>query len=244
MTRPQVVGLSVHALPDETTLVVAPGGEQLLVRAAAADIVSLLRRCDGNVSGEQLAASTPNAAATQTLIDALTQAGCLTRAEAIPDAADWARFAGPPSTPGRPATASVVLLSDHALTQTILRCAGRGGLRAPDRVDVAALGDHLAACRVDLVLCALAAPDHDRLLAINDICTAARVPWASFHLDHGTGWLGPLIIPGATADYHDLLERRRCLADDPESGPRTAPRRCGPAPTCRQPANWTGCSRP
>ena len=46
----------------------------------------------------------------------------------------------------------------------------------------------------------------------------------AFCLDHGTGWLGPLVIPGRTANYQDLVDRRRCLADDPELWPaQTAP---------------------
>ncbi len=37
--------------------------------------------------------------------------------------------------------------------------------------------------------------------------------WVPFHLDQGSGWLGPLIVPKTTATYHDLLVRRCAVAE-------------------------------
>jgi ribosomal protein S12 methylthiotransferase accessory factor len=38
----------------------------------------------------------------------------------------------------------------------------------------------------------------------------------SLHLDQGIGRLGPAIQPGATANYRDVLRRRRAAAEDPD----------------------------
>ena len=58
--------------------------------------------------------------------------------------------------------------------------------------------------------------DVSRLKWLNNLCNKFGLSWVQFHLDQGVGWLGPIVIPGATADYHDLLVRRLTVADQPE----------------------------
>lgn len=54
------------------------------------------------------------------------------------------------------------------------------------------------------------------LLEINDLCQYAGVRWLAFHIEMTKAWLGPAILPGQSATYHDLLARRLCTMDDSE----------------------------
>jgi hypothetical protein len=76
-----LAGLEVRPFSDETTLVVTPRGEHLLVAAPAPRLVALLERCDGTSSFGHVAATSAEPTATLRLLHALVDAGCLTTME-------------------------------------------------------------------------------------------------------------------------------------------------------------------
>jgi len=60
---------------------VTPSGDQLLVAAPAERLVSILERCDGTSSFDELAAASAQPSVTLRLLGGLLAAGCLTTME-------------------------------------------------------------------------------------------------------------------------------------------------------------------
>jgi len=219
-----VVGVSVWGLVDGTSLLVGPGGEEFRVGAPAQEVAGLLARCDGSAGVAELAADSEEPEGVRGLLEALLDAGCLTTDPPVEGARWWARFPDAAATPDRVGAAELVVVGDAPVADPLAAALAAAGTAAAERTAGEGLAGRLAAGPAALVVCALAAADHGRLLAVQDACAAAGVAWAAFVVDRGSGWLGPLVVPGRTADYRDLIDRRRCLVDDPELWPaHTAP---------------------
>jgi hypothetical protein len=73
--------LEVRPFSHETTLLVTPSGEHVLVSAPAQRLIALLERCDGTSSFGHVAAASAEPTATLRLLHALVDAGCLTTME-------------------------------------------------------------------------------------------------------------------------------------------------------------------
>lgn len=54
--------------------------------------------------------------------------------------------------------------------------------------------------------------DPERLADFDQRFIASGTPWLPVYLADGSAWIGPLITPGRTADYRDLLARRQAAA--------------------------------
>jgi ribosomal protein S12 methylthiotransferase accessory factor len=188
-------------LSDSTTVLRAPNGRLYEVECPATQLETLLRAFDGQRTTSQAIemASTDRREQFAQLVEVLTVAGCL----------------GP-----RPRQRSSVPRRGLVLTGTdrLRRLIVERGLHRPfahcREVELGDLESVVAERAPDLVVVALDHFDHDVLLGLNDLCAEAGPCWASFHLDGGRGWLGPLVVPGATADYRDLLNRRRAAAEN------------------------------
>jgi hypothetical protein len=76
-----VAGLELRPFTRETTLVVTPSGDRLLVAAPVRGLEALLERCDGSRSLDRVAAASPDPATALRLLRALADAGCLTTTE-------------------------------------------------------------------------------------------------------------------------------------------------------------------
>lgn len=59
--------------------------------------------------------------------------------------------------------------------------------------------------------------DDASLIALDRLCSDARVGWVPLTLRCSRIWLGPFVTPGHGAGYEDLVARRLAAADDPES---------------------------
>lgn len=89
-------------------------------------------------------------------------------------------------------------------------------LKGATHVDVAFLEEHLS--EYSGVCCVIVLTYEMNValfMQIDTVCERMNVPWVSFHVEQSTGWLGPMIIPGQTANYHDLIVRRLSAFDDP-----------------------------
>ena len=51
---------------------------------------------------------------------------------------------------------------------------------------------------------------------LDELCDTNQTCWVQFHLDQAMGWLGPLVVPSQTANYHDLLVRRLTMFETPD----------------------------
>ncbi|GAA1017390.1 hypothetical protein Aple_032930 [Acrocarpospora pleiomorpha] len=192
---PRVVSVELRSLGDEATLVTTPSGAVFEIAAPLPAIRELLDRCDGSRSYDDLARQTPDPQAYGELLAHLRETGCLGDDE------------GGATTGVRLLAVGDAALVELAAAHAALTVATPGDLdaalagSAPGTVAVVALRD-----RLDVAF----------LEWLNDLCAAAGVRWAQFHLDQGRGWAGPAVDPGSTPDYRDLLGRRITAAEQPE----------------------------
>lgn len=107
-------------------------------------------------------------------------------------------------------THDILLIVDTAFADAARRAA------SPDQ-QVHQLPSHvddvtrLAAGSADKILLVLRDRfDPALFTTIDDARAVADAPWLPVHLDHARAWVGPLIQPGVTASYRDLLARRWC----------------------------------
>ncbi|HEY4027400.1 MAG TPA: hypothetical protein VGO86_13300 [Candidatus Dormibacteraeota bacterium] len=76
-----MTGHEFRRFTDGTTLLVTPGGQELLVAAPVAHLVSILARCDGSSSLAEIAASSAEPMIMLGLLRGLLDAGCLSMVE-------------------------------------------------------------------------------------------------------------------------------------------------------------------
>lgn len=100
---------------------------------------------------------------------------------------------------------------------------------APDLEDLAR-----AATRDTVLIAAFDHPAYAELTRIDDLCTELGLRWLPLRRERGRAVLGPAVVPGTTADFADVRDRRLSAARDPRiveaiatapqtNGPRTRP---------------------
>jgi len=196
MSRPRLNHLETRPLKEGQSLVYTPSGA-FEIAAPPTELAAVLAHCDGNRDMEAILASTANPEGYREVIGALAAE---TRTE--------------PETP-RFRVEKLWFLGDEGLIQKGLNYWGP----AASSTDLDGLERALAAGETDGLLVVVVNSIFDRavLTAVNDLCAKAGVRWTQFHFDRGKGWLGPLVIPGETADYRDLIGRRLCTGDHIEA---------------------------
>ena len=211
------VGVSVWGLPDGTSVVESVFGEQFRIGASGEEVGALLARCDGTATIAGIASESDDPETVRDLLQALVDYGCLSTSVSC-GSRWWSRFKDHVPVPERISGARVVLVGDAAVAVVLRESLVAAGVAATC-VSEDELGVCLGEGGPDLVVSVLAAADHARLLAVHDACIGRGVGWSALVVDRGSGWLGPLVVPGRTADYRDLIDRRKCLVDDPDLWP-------------------------
>jgi ribosomal protein S12 methylthiotransferase accessory factor len=206
---PHVVGLTVHPAPGGAAVVATPRGDVLEIGWPAAEVAALVAACDGATAAPDVVARWADQDAAGEVLAALVDHGCLSYRPPVVGAAHWSRWEAPPATPDRPAGARVLAGGDGELVAALAGVMARSGLPGPETGAGAHAGD------ADLLVTATSSFEVDVLGAAAAAAATAGVPWVGFHLERGTGWLGPLVIPGRTAEFADFLDRRRSTAADP-----------------------------
>ncbi|MBL7499671.1 YcaO-like family protein [Frankia sp. CNm7] len=217
--RPARVRADVHPLAEGHSLVVTPRGELFRVATPPNRLEAFLAALDGTRTVEEALAAADAGAELAEIPGVLLAEGCLAT-EPGPRAADWSRFApaGQPSDKPPP-IARLLLTGDAALVDALsplldpaLPAATHLGVPAEPAELLARITDPAAT----LVVVARTQLDASWLLAWDQAAQDAGVRWTQFHLDAGQAYFGPAILPGRTANYHDLLARRRCAIDEEE----------------------------
>lgn len=220
--RPELNHLELRPMSEQQTLIYN-GKSAFEVAAPLSRLLPILNRCDGAIGLEEICRGDPNPAEMRSVIETL-----------------WQEELEQSSRPLFPME-HLVLLGDQSLLDLALPLASP--LAAVTSVNSREeLADALARqTTVNPVVVILGTYlDTEFLTTVNQLCAEAEVPWAQFHLDLGKGWLGPLVIPGRTADYVDLIGRRKCAGDHIEAalldppisvanGAPSAPRVPGPS---------------
>lgn len=232
--RLRLVRAELHPFPGGGTLVIAPGGRMFHVAAPPEAVQKVLLRLNGGESVESVLRDTDRPDGFREVLETLHAAGCLTTLPARPHDADWVRFGLEGVDPARVERTTLLLTGDTRLialvrgagltnrfgaVQEVCRetlaseLAGRPAVGRQQAGAPSGSGEHSAGLHV-VVAVLLQYLDQDFLLQVDRLCEQHGLPWTQFHLENGRGWLGPAILPGRTASYHDLLVRRLCNADD------------------------------
>ncbi len=210
---PYLIDINLRRLGDDATLVTTPSGNLFEIAAKPEEVGSWLQLCDGRHNCETILAAAGEGFAE--VLEALLEDGCLVAREPEADMRPWLRFSGD-LKPNRLAQTVLHLMVDETLTDKVRRLQpeARFTERRRYRCDERARLFAQAQGADNLVVVILNELDSPLLLTIDEWAREHKVTWASFHLESGTGFLGPLVVPGHTADYQDLHERRLCCADN------------------------------
>ncbi len=205
--HPRVVHLELRPLDATRTLVRSPDGSLHEVALPTATLSDLLAQCDGSRPTTALQSSESPPEATRNILTALAETGGLV----------W----GKAPTPAH-ASAHLLVYYDDPLFEPAIALLQHHFERVAVMTDTQWLQQQPDSSATMPILFSRG-PNPSLHLAVNDYCRRHDLRWASFHLDNGCAWLGPLVVPGRTADYRDLLDRRRCSGDAVEAAQLEAP---------------------
>ncbi|MDJ0840714.1 MAG: YcaO-like family protein [Acidobacteriota bacterium] len=190
--------VDLRPLGESKTLLLTPGGDAYEVESDPETIGSLLARCNGTRTLEEISAGMEDPKGMREILDVLCAEGCLSeQAEDESILKQW----------------NLVLTGDADMAARALRfCGAWGSVLHHDDMDL----DTPAHPERTVVLHLSPYIDGYRLVDLGRQCAEAGCRWTQFHVDMGKGYLGPFVVPGRTSDYEDLVGRRRCSGDDVE----------------------------
>ncbi|CAM2005482.1 YcaO-like family protein [Acanthopleuribacter pedis] len=210
--HPYLIDINLRPLGDAATLVTTPAGTMFEIAAKPEEVGGWLRLCDGHHSLETILAAAGQDFAE--VLEALLEDGCMAAEKPAGDLRPWLRFGGE-LDPTRLTKTRLHVLADDALLPHLANWQPYRRFVDHQLYNLSDLADMREQTNADdLVVVLLADLDSQRLLEIDAWARDNQITWASFHLEAGTGWLGPLVVPGQTGDYQDLHERRLCCADN------------------------------
>jgi ribosomal protein S12 methylthiotransferase accessory factor len=210
--KPYLVHLDLRPLGESETLITTPGGTLFEVAAETTQVARWLELCNGENDLAAIEAKTGKGFLE--IVEALIEDGCVLRGKPAVADATWAHFDGE-LKPESLQHLNVYVFASERLATAIVQSRLLTRLPRAVRHDLDAWSEIRESLDAEsVVLLLMDQFDSEPLLEVDDWCRENDITWASFHLDRGKGWLGPLIIPGATADYKDLLDRRLCCADN------------------------------
>ncbi len=213
--RPKLIHVELRPLGEEGALAIAPSGDMFEVACTPRSLGDLLKKCDGARSVDEIVDASADPKGFREVIEALLEAGALSNGQADPGEQPPLGFERLTDQPGRLAETRVALLADHCLEEIIKRHGLSSSFAACHSLDRESLLAQIPGMdpERDIVVVARDFFDRELLTAVDAVCREDNISWASFHLDRGKGWLGPVIVPGQTADYQDLIDRRMCCSD-------------------------------
>lgn len=211
---PRLGRIEIRPLPDGHTLLVTPTRRIFRVQASAASVAEILRRCDGQLTLDEVANTTSDPPAWEKVLRTLQEERALRADSMSDDGQDWVRF-DYARWPERLETTTVLAFGDCSLLKVLLRSVVPAALRLQVTSRERAIASTRRRNPHDLVLLSVRDRfDYEDLISLNDLGDQTGVRWSQFHVEQGRGWIGPAVIPGKTPDYRDLLGRRLAAAED------------------------------
>ena len=205
----------IHAVDDNLSLIVTPQARRLMVPLAADELRRWLVRCDGHASLESLVEGAP--AVVRALFERLQHEGCLAPLAGALDPV-WLR--APSSNAAldvaRLRATSIVVIGTGALAQALAYVLAAGHYRAVRYATLESVcaGEAASDSAHDMVVAAFDHPAADDLQALDRHCEQAGLRWLPLRWQDGRLFAGPVIAPGAGANFADLLRRRRAAERD------------------------------
>lgn len=214
-THPRYIYAELRPFGESGTLALTPDGEMFQVDLPPNALHDLLSKCDGTQSLATIAATMEDPDFFLEILTLFAETPAFSTRPPHPNEAAWARFMDATVEPERLKTTNVLMIGDEPLVTAIQALGLLQGFGQVVVTTLAELPTHLDATIADntILLLFLERLNKTRLLEVDALCEQAQVRWASFHIEQGMGWLGPAIVPGRTANYHDLLVRRLSVAE-------------------------------
>ncbi len=214
--RPYLIAADIYPFAAQRSLIVTPTGDIYEIDWPPDAIQALLRECDGSRTVADLAATTPEIL---DILAVLAEGHSIAWQQPTPAEAQWRRFAAHTTAidASQLHRTHLLLVGHTELITRVLTLADGQPFASVTVADTDALAVQLAAYPTgEVVLLALYAyEDVAALTQIDTLCAKMGVRWLSLRLAQGCAWLGPAIIPGHTAHYRDLLDRRAMAAESP-----------------------------
>ncbi|MFJ2743722.1 YcaO-like family protein [Streptomyces sp. NPDC087440] len=224
----RLVDVEIYDIEQDLCFVATPGGGQFRISAPTAAFRAWASLLDGTRTRAEVLSGMPPEYAE--VIDVLRQDGCLQEGPGPDEAAGAARRS----------RTTVLLTGAPALTGPLAHALAPAGYAlvapAPEDLTADTLGGDLG---TTVLIAAFTHPAHTELTRIDAQCAALGLRWLPLRRELGRAFLGPAIVPGSTADFRDVRERRLAAAVDPrivealQDAPAT-----GTAPGTAADARW------
>jgi ribosomal protein S12 methylthiotransferase accessory factor len=210
--KPQLVRSVLYAFGDTQSIVMAPSGEYYCVDASAETMSMLLDLCDGTRTVAELVSTMSNPTGFIEVVHTLLEARCLSCDTLSSNEVDRVRFDSDSAPRGESQQPQLLLLGDNFFTSLVREhnlFQGRE-ITVINTSETMQLLDTLEQDKNNPIIIISLCTKFDRewLTWLDLFCEEHLVAWTQLHIDQGKGWCGPTIIPGHTANYHDLLARR------------------------------------
>ncbi|MCY0954278.1 YcaO-like family protein [Streptomyces sp. H27-S2] len=196
----ELADVEIYDIERDLCFLATPNGGEFYISAPTPEFRAWAARCDGTRTRTELLAGMPPEYAE--VVDVLRHDGCLRPAPATNGAARAARLARTRVlTTGSPALTAPLR---HALSTT-----GYASV-APAPEDLSEVD-----ARDTVLVAAFDHPAYAELTRIDELCAGLGLRWLPLRRERSRAVLGPAIVPGATADFADVRERRLSAARDP-----------------------------
>lgn len=194
--QPRCVFVDLRPFDERSSLVIAPDGTLFQIDMDVARCRALIEQCDGNHSIADILRAYEHPEAVGNILATLIESGCLTVV----------------THPIVPRTLHIV--GDRELVEI---CCAHSLFPSfsTQRIysDWSDVSDSICS-ESDIVVVMRSYFDRSLLEYLDKFCADHSVPWTQLHFDQGRAFCGPLIIPGQTACYRDLMIRRHCASDN------------------------------
>jgi thiazole/oxazole-forming peptide maturase SagD family component len=203
-----VAELAVHTMGSDSSLIVTPRGKRFMVQVSADMMLAWVARCDGTMATDALSEGMPEGFGS--VVAALQKDGSLQRARGTSERF-WHRASHPHLNVRRLRRTTVLVVGDEPLAGELASALAKGEYAGVERLSFDELPT--AAGRTDvLIIAAAIQPAGKKLAAVEEFCQERGIPWVPVRWQDARLFAGPGIIPGSTATFRDLLERRLTAA--------------------------------
>ncbi|MEM8532719.1 MAG: YcaO-like family protein [Chloroflexota bacterium] len=217
--KPRLVYADIRQYDEQSILLFAPTGDMFHIDLLLEEVQALLHMCDGTRTVAEIASTSADPELTIEILTELVETPCFTNQIPVPNEAMWARFTTSGIAPQQLADTELLLVGDVALTDMVHQYRLAQEWKKTTIVPIDKLEEVLSGSdsQTTMMLLLKLHMDAELFETVDALCDASGMRWASFHIEQGSGWLGPAIIPGRTANYHDLLVRRLSVSESRET---------------------------
>lgn len=187
----------IHPLDDDATLVVTPTGATYRIEADALTVDALLQSFDGTAPVDEVLLNEQAPAGFDEVVELLKVEGCFIEPDHV----------APP----------LLLIGDRSVVEPLRSLLSENAITG--QITVAADLVYEIPKNVDPTTVVVAVRDRfdqSWLRSLDEATAQSGIRWTQLHLTTQGGVWGPHIEPGQTANYNDVLQRRRCAIDEPD----------------------------